>query len=70
MQGAEGVPSMTSFSGLGPRIELGVFATRCASPELQEEPSTGLSAFFPKKIEIFISAQEAVNPVTLGETWS
>ena len=70
MQGAEGVPSMTSFSGQRSRIELGVFATGCASPELQEEPSTGLSVFFPDELEFFISAQKAGKSVDLGRTWS
>ena len=59
MQGAEGVPSMTSFSGQRSRIELGVFATGSASPELQEEPSPGLSAFFSRELEFFICAQMA-----------
>ena len=59
MQGAEGVPSMTSFSGQRSRIEPGVFATGCASPELQEEPRTGLSVFIPRELEFFISAQMA-----------
>ena len=43
---------MMHISGLGSRIEPGVFATGCASPELQVEPRTGLSAFSPK-VRIF-----------------
>ena len=58
MHGAKGVLSMTSFSGLGSRIELGVFATGCASPELQEEPRTGLGVVFPQELAFFISAQK------------
>ena len=69
MQRAEGVPSMTSSSGLGSRIEPGVFPTGCASPELQEEPRTGVSAF-SATVSNFISAQKAGESVDLGETWS
>ena len=70
MQRAEGVPSMTWFSGQRSRIELGVFATGCASPELQEEPRTGLSAFFPQKLAFFIIAKKAGKRVAFGRTRS
>ena len=61
---------MMHISGLGSRIEPGVFATGCASPELQEEPRTGLSVFFPNKLAFFISAKKAVKLADLGRTWS
>ena len=64
------VYDMMHISGLGSRIEPGVFATGCASPELQGEPRTGLSAFNPQKLEFFIIAKKAVKLVDLGRTWS
>ena len=69
MQRAEGVPSMTSLSGQRSRIELGVFATGCASPELQEEPRTGLSAFYPQKLAFFISGTKGSLLGGLGLNW-
>ena len=49
---------MMHISGLGSRNEPGVFATRCASPELQEEPRPGLGVVFPQELAFFISAQK------------
>ena len=69
-QRSEGVPSMTSFSGQRSRNELGVFATGCASHELQEEPRTGLTVVFPQELAFFIIAKKAVKLVDLGRTWS
>ena len=48
---------MMHISGLGSLIEPGVFATGCASHELQEEPRTGLTVVFPEELAFLFLAQ-------------